>query len=68
MADDDVFDLEDVRAAEALDAEIDRALAGAATGATPPIVTLLATALRAEPPRGLASRIEAEHARRETRR
>lgn len=61
----DAFDLEEVRAAEALDAEIDRVLAGAAGRGTEPVVTLLATAIRVEPPLGLASRIEREHARRE---
>ena len=61
----DAFDLEEVRAAEALDAEIDRVLSGAATRSTEPVVALLATAIRVEPPRGLAARIEREQARRE---
>jgi hypothetical protein len=62
----DAFDLEEVRAAEALDAEIDRVLSGAATRSTEPVVALLATAIRVEPPSGLAVRIEREQARRET--
>jgi hypothetical protein len=62
----DAFDRDEVRAAEALDAEIDRVLGGAARPGTEPIVTLLATAIRVDPPRALASRIEREVARRAT--
>lgn len=65
---DDVFDLEEVRAAEALDAEIERALDGEVGPATEPLVALLAAAIRVQPPRALAGRIEAEHANRERRR
>jgi hypothetical protein len=65
MADAETFDLEEVRAAEALDAEIDGVLAGSVRSATEPLIALLATAIRVEPPRGLGARIDREHARRE---
>jgi hypothetical protein len=68
MADDDVFDLAEVRSAEALDAEIDRVLVGAVMPRAEPVLTLLASALRPEPTRDLAVRIEREHARREAQR
>jgi hypothetical protein len=61
----DAFDIDDVAAAEALDAEIDRVLGGAARPSTEPIVALLATAIRVEPPVALARRVQTEHARRE---
>ena len=61
----DAFDIDDVAAAEALDAEIDRVLGGAARPSTEPIVALLATAIRVEPPVALARRLQTEHARRE---
>ena len=64
----DAFDMDEVRAAEALDAEIDRVLAGAASVTTEPVVALLATAVRVEPPRALVARIEREAERREIRR
>ena len=64
----DVFDADEVRAAEALDVEIDRVLAGRSGPATEPEVTWLATAIRVEPPPTLAARIEHEHARREAAR
>ena len=65
MADAERFDPEEVRAAEALDAEIDRVLRGSASLATEPVVALLAAAVRVGPPRGLAARLEAEQAHRE---
>ena len=68
MADDDVFDLDEVRAAEALDAEIERALTGAVSPRTETVVALLATAIRVSPPATLARRLEGEHAGRERRR
>jgi hypothetical protein len=61
----DAFDMDEVRAAEALDAEIDRVLGGAARPTTEPIVALLATAIRVDPPTALGRRIRVEHARRE---
>ena len=64
----DAFDTDDMRAAEALDAEIDRVLAGGASAGTEPLVALLATAIRVEPPVALAARIEREEARRAARR
>ena len=68
MADAEMFDLEEVRAAEALDEEIGRALGGDVGPATDRVVTLLAAAIRAEPPRRLAVRVDREHAARERRR
>jgi hypothetical protein len=65
MGDAEVFDLEEVRSAEALDAEIDRVLAGSVRPPTEPLVALLATGIRVEPPRGLGARVEREHTRRE---
>ena len=64
----DAFDMDEMRAAEALDAEIDRVLAGAASLTKEPVVALLATAIRVEPPRALVARIERETERREVRR
>jgi len=61
----DAFDMDEVRGAEALDAEIDRVLGGAARLSTEPIVALLATAIRVDPPTALARRVRGEHARRE---
>jgi len=61
----DAFDMDEVRAAEALDAEIDRVVGGSARLGTDPVLTLLAAAIRVDPPAGLARRVRAEHARRE---
>ncbi|MFL6205024.1 MAG: hypothetical protein ACJ739_06705 [Acidimicrobiales bacterium] len=61
----DAFDVDEVRAAEALDAEIDRVIGGAARLTTEPVVALLATAIRVDPPSDLARRVRAEHARLE---
>ena len=63
----DAFDMDEVRAAEALDAEIDRVLAGDVALSTEPVVALLATAIRVEPPRDLGARIEREQEHRELR-
>jgi hypothetical protein len=68
MADAEMFDLAEVRAAEALDADIERALRGSVGAGTEPMVALLATAIRVEPPAGLAARVEREHAHREQQR
>jgi hypothetical protein len=64
----DAFDMDEVRAAEALDAEIDGILSGSAGLGAEPAVALLAAAIRVEPPRALATRIEREQERREVRR
>jgi hypothetical protein len=64
----DAFDMEEVRAAEALDVEIDRLLSGGGGLTADPVVALLAAAIRVEPPRALAARIEREEERREIRR
>jgi len=61
----DAFDVRDLAAAEALDGEIDRVLAGRPRSTADPVVTWLTAAVRSDPPAAVASRVEVEHARRE---
>jgi hypothetical protein len=68
MPDDERYDAADLAAAEALDAAVDRVLAGAPASADDPTLLWLTAAVRTDPPPALGRRIRAEHARRETRR
>lgn len=64
----DAFDERDLAAADALDVEIDRVLAGAPGAAADRVVTWLTVATRSDPPPAVATRVEADHRRLEQRR
>ena len=64
----EAFDEQEVAAAEALDAEIDRLLVGRAGPTADPVVTWLAAAVRVDPPDRFARRVLAEDAARERHR
>lgn len=68
MPDDERYAASDVAAAEALDAAVDRVLAGAPTSSDDAGLLWLSAAVRADPPPALGRRIRMEHARREARR
>ncbi|MDZ7676883.1 MAG: hypothetical protein U5K30_17685 [Acidimicrobiales bacterium] len=62
MADDETeFTPEEIAEADALDAQIDEALAGRPRADTPDTVLLLSAAIRTDPPPSLAHRVEARH-------
>ncbi|WP_436794433.1 hypothetical protein [Actinospongicola halichondriae] len=65
---DETFDPAEVTAAERLDAQIDAMLGGHAHTDTDPEVLLLASAVRTDPPRALAARVEGAHERSMRRR
>lgn len=68
MADEPTPTPAEERAGDDLDAQIDALLAGRPTPGTPPVVSLVAAAVRTDPPGTLADRVEAEHAAVEQRR
>jgi len=65
MPDDERYAATDLAAAEALDAAVDRVLAGAPASADDSMLLWLTAAVRTDPPPALGRRIRAEHARRE---
>lgn len=65
---DEPFDRDEVRAAVALDEEIERTLAGSPPRPSDPLVTWLSAAFRTSPPPALARRVEADRAGAERQR